>query len=266
MKALLLAALIAGAFAQAPSTASFEVATMKLAPIRSGREYIRSSGGPGTDNPTRVTLRSISLRRLLMDTFRLKEFQIEGPGWIDTVTYDIDANVPAGVTRDQYLEMLFRLVSERLKLKTHREQKDFPTYTLVVAEKGFKLQPAAPSSGVLAGSIIIKNKPGAGLSAVSNAAAISALKNMLEGQFDESFVVDKTGLQDRYSFTLDFAPVGGFLARDSPNNPNPANVDGLTFPSIFTALQEQLGLKLEKGKASHDILIIDSGDKTPLEN
>ena len=99
-------------------------------------------GGPGTDDPERITFISVTMKRLLMVAYRVDENQISGPGWLDSQRYAIAAKVPAGLTREQVLMMLQDLLAERFHLTIHHERKDFQAYELVVAKGGPKLKPA----------------------------------------------------------------------------------------------------------------------------
>lgn len=236
---------------------SFDVATVRL----SGGGLTSYKGGPGTDDPERLTIRNYDLKTLLVIAFDLKKFQIAGPGWIDTTHYDINANVPAGTTREQARKMLQNLLAERLKLRVHRETREFPAYDLVVTGKGPKLE--LVNSG---GSLIIRTQRGAGLRAISGGVNMAQLVTMLRTQFDDTAVVNKTGLDGLYKFTLEFVPIGGQIGQQALKQAVVTTPEDLTFPSIFTALQEQLGLKLEKSKAMFDVLVVDAGEKTPTAN
>lgn len=131
----------------------------------------------------------------------------------------------------------------------------------MVADKGPKFELVKPTLGVYT-YMQFGPQLGGGVRAVSGGIDMPGLARMLERQFDDAVVVDKTGLDGIAKFTLEFAPVGGIMLKPA----TVTNSEDLSFPSIFTALPEQLGLKLEKGKTMLDVLVIDRGEKTPIEN
>src|SRR5579862_9137335 len=130
-----------------PAQAKFEVAAVKSVDPNSGAPGSNvMRGGPGTDDPERITLVSVTMKRLLMVAYRVDENQISGPGWLDSQRYAIVAKVPAGSTREQLLVMLQNLLAERFHLALHHEMKDFPAYELVIAKGGLKLKEADPAA------------------------------------------------------------------------------------------------------------------------
>jgi uncharacterized protein (TIGR03435 family) len=181
---------------------------------------------------------------LLQLAFGLEQNQISGPAWIKAQTYDIAAKTEGGVslTREQMRPLLQQLLAERFKLAFHRETRALPGYALVVAKGGSKLQ--AAKEGVSPGGYILRD----------GIRDPSATTKMLAGMLALSLkqpVVDKTGIQGDYEIKMSFAPED---ATDS------------TLPSIFTAVQEQLGLKLEEQKVAVEMLVVDQVEKVPTEN
>jgi uncharacterized protein (TIGR03435 family) len=262
-------------FGQASSAQpKFEVAAVKLVDPNSGAPGSNvMRGGPGTDDPERITFISVTMKRLLMAAYRVDENQISGPGWLDSQRYAIVAKVPAGSTREQLLVMLQNLLAERFHLTLHHEMRDFPAYELVIAKGGPKLKeadaaasPAQPPPGRY-----YAESPESGVARVTfNTVSISDLGNALgmplgtmNGNIlSAAHVVDKSGLTGKYSFTLEFAgnmgPGGAFapLTTDAPDKA----------PVLFTALETQLGLKLNEKKTLLDVLVIDRVDKAPTAN
>ncbi len=207
--------------------------------------------------------------------------------------------MPPETTKAEFALMLQNLVAERFNLTLHHETKDLPLYELVVAKNGPKLKPwvedpnapppAPPSPGTPPpmgkdGRPIVP--PGAIMMSVSmtngvqrmrmttTKQSISRMADVLANQLGRA-VIDKTGLTGEYDYSLEFSPEG--LARGGlaglpppppgvggppPENP-PADQDA---PSLLTAVQEQLGLKLESKKGPMDLLVIDHAEKTPTEN
>ena len=130
--------------AQVAAQATFEVASVKSAgPYQQGRSVVMH-GGPGTEDPGQIHWHYVSMRRLLIEAYGLKAFQLNGPLWIGKEFYDVDATVPAGARRDQFRLMLQTLLVERFHLKAHLESQLGQVYELVVARNGPKLTPSAP--------------------------------------------------------------------------------------------------------------------------
>jgi uncharacterized protein (TIGR03435 family) len=166
-----------------------------------------------------------------------------GPDRIDPQTYDLDAKVEgdALLTREQIQPLLQNLLQERFHLVAHREQKIVPGYALVAAKGGPKLQPnkGAPYHGMVGDNQIkFWNEP------------LNAFAVVIANQVGRP-VVDQTGLNGTYDIALKLS------LEDDPNS---------NLPDIFTALQEQLGLKLVAQKVSVQYLVIDHVDKIPTEN
>jgi uncharacterized protein (TIGR03435 family) len=127
---------------------TFDAASVKPAtpPVPDGRGRIMMmgpSGGPGTKDPGRIRYPNMSLKNVLMTAYDVKNFQIAGPGWLDTERFDITAVMPPETTKEQFRVMLQNLLSERFKLTVHRETKELPMYSLVVARNGPKMKESA---------------------------------------------------------------------------------------------------------------------------
>jgi uncharacterized protein (TIGR03435 family) len=245
------------------------------------------SGGPGTPDPERVTYRNVWLRIILTQAYGVKPGEISGPSWLDSERYDITAKVPAGASKQQLQLMLQNLLAERFKLKLHRETRMVPVYELVVGKNGPKLtltkgnaptptQPppnktiAADKEGfpilpagvgsfqwVRNGHVFITAK-GQSLSLVTNALEQQGLDVDAAG-LATSRVVDKTGLTGKYDFHFDFA-----RRQEEAGAKFDSQVD--RGPSVFSAVQDQLGLKLELKKGPIEFLVIDQVDKVPIGN
>jgi uncharacterized protein (TIGR03435 family) len=233
---LLLAAL--PALAQPPA---FEVASIKLNNSGEGRSTESTS-------PGRVTAVNINISSLVQQAFGIKEFQISAaPGWVASDKYDFAATT--GTTKDLSdveLEPYFQaLLAERFHLQYHRETKEMQVYALDVAKTGAKLTAHA---GAGDSSTNITNGP-VKTSMKSTNISMKGFAGTLGRRLDR-MVIDNTGLTGGYDLTLEWAP-----------NPLPDSTE----PSLFTALQEQLGLKLESTKAPVEIIVIDSIER-PSEN
>jgi uncharacterized protein (TIGR03435 family) len=291
--AIALAALPAVVGAQAVTgQPRFEVASVKPAGLQhDGPSVMR--GGPGTADPEWITEEQASLLSLIHRAYspagydaphRLDWDQISGPAWLGSARYSVDAKVPPGTTKEQLQLMWQALLAERFQLMVHFMTRDFTVYELLVARNGPKLrktgegpQKQEPGFPVLA--------PGArrGMSIVpprnvrytfrdySMAEFIQLLAwplseqgaQIYEGAYTVGKVIDKTGLDGRYDFTFEFA---GRMAAGGAYPPPLPDGETETAPTLFDALQRQLGLKLERGKATSDVLVVDRVDRVPTEN
>ena len=208
----------------------FEVATIKPAPPGPGNTTMKFEPGG------RFRATGAPLNALIQLAYGVKDFQVSGlPKWADSESYesyDVVAQPAAGVTlnRDQLKVAIQALLADRFKLKFHRETTDLPLYLLVVEKKGPKLtkniDAAGPEATIGSGQLKGSKIP------------MSILADLLAQLLDRT-VRDDTGIVGDFDVTLNWGP----------------DMDG---PSIFTALREQLGLKLNAQKGPVEILIIDS--------
>jgi uncharacterized protein (TIGR03435 family) len=265
-------------------------------------------GGPGTDDPGRITYPRVFLMHLLTMAYGVPSDQFSGPEWLSTEQYSITARIPPNTTKGQFNLMLRNLLVERFHLALHHETRDFPAYELVVAAGGPKMKPlpsgedaaSAPPASVGRAADSKKDQNGfpvlppgvpsatahAGgmvrsmnrLTMAQFAARLGAMVNESNGAgYTDAMprVVDRTGLTGKFEFKLEFsgsvpmpASVAALLAAARYDQP-PAGASGAIDPgsggpTLFTALEKQLGLKLVKGKkVSLDVLVIDHVDKVP---
>ena len=259
---------------------SFEVTSIK--PNRSGDMFIRIMFQPG-----RFTANGVTTKHLITMAYNVKDFQVAGgPGWINSERYDIEAKEPDSIAEelpklppDQREEqsrlMIQALLADRFKLKLSHTTKELPAYALVVAKNGPKLQQARPGDTYPKG---IKGPDGVGHAGVmrmgpgeltGQGIAIKFLARLLSEQLGRD-VLDQTGLKGNYDLTLKWTPEPGegmMLRGPEGGNPGPESAPPpeSSGPSIFTAIQEQLGLKLEPTKAPAEVLVIDHVEK-PSEN
>ena len=249
------------------SLPSFEVASIKQ--DVSGSLRVKFSGPP-----SRFTASSATTSDLIQSAYGVKDFQISGePGWVKSERFDIDAKESDSVAdelqklpRDQKLIqlnlMLQSLLVDRFKLKVSHKTKELPIYALVVMKNGpkFSQTTGTPSDSTAAGS------PGQRITL--SAAPISFLIDFLARQPEINRVVlDQTGLTGKYDFTLQWISEtdlrGGPLPAAAGSADAPAfNTSGT---SIFTAIQDQLGLKLESTKGPVDTIVIEHIEE-PSEN
>jgi uncharacterized protein (TIGR03435 family) len=275
---LAIVAIVAVAIPLLPQTGgtdrpSFEVASIKPNNSGDNRVMFRNAGGG------RVSIAGATVKMLIQNAFRVRDFQITGgPGWINSDRFDIEAKVenPAEMTMESYPLLLQGLLAERLHLKTHTEKKELPIYELVVGKDGSKLKnvpepprpvpgtppppPPAPGGSMPPGAFRIGRGEMMG-SAIPFDNFIQTLSSMLGRT-----VVNKTGFTGFFDLQMRWSPDPGETGPFGPvpgvTPPPPPDPTG---PSIFTALQEQLGLRLESSKGPVDVLVIDSIEK-PSEN
>jgi uncharacterized protein (TIGR03435 family) len=235
---------VLGRIAAAQETASFEVASIKFHP-----GPITMSGG-GIHGAT-LSDTALTLLNLTEDAYNLRRDQISGgPSWIDSDRYDVIAKAEGegALAGDKAMQMLQALLADRFQLKLHRETRETPVYELVVGKNGPKLK--ASSADAKGRNFVSANSAGMHMEAANG--TMERLARQLSVTAGRP-VIDKTGLAGYYAFTLDWA---------SAIQPTQPDSD---IPSMFTAVQEQLGLKLESAKAPVEMLIVDRAEK-PSEN
>jgi len=237
-------------------------------------------GGPGTSDPERYTGHSVLLKSVILRAFGVQAFQLIGPDWITTARYDITAVIPPGSTQEQFNQMMRGMLEDRFKLQVHREMRKFSAYNLVLAKGGLKLKESIATDGCSRGAASVQGKtcgPRAEGFGIASAASregegrimtsptgLMAGKNVrmdwlasAAGQQTGEIVLDKTGLAGTYDFRMEFSPVN--LRAHFPS------VEDSPLPSISEALQQQLGLRLERVKTMIEVMVIDRVEK-PTEN
>lgn len=234
----------------APPPQVFEVAMLRLEDPHTKVDYNRPDA-PNQSNtlPTnRLTMFHTMLKSLIAAAYGVPYNKIlGGPAWLDSQHYDLSAKVEGTtrLTKKQMQPMLQNLLKERLNLVVHSEHRIVPGYAMVISERGSRLKPntGAPFGGMNTGFEF----------KFQNASTDSIAQTI--GWAVKQPVVNKTGLAGMYDYDLKFAP--GDAPIDSPNH---------NFGSIFSAIQEQLGLKLVRQKVPVDYLVIDQVEKVPTEN
>jgi len=231
----------------------FEVASIRLHPgplIISG---IDISG-------SRVSIPAATVSELVASAYGLKDYQLEGVSeWMRSDRYDIAAEAAAGSvpTVEQAKRMMQVLLADRFQLKVHQETREKPVYALVVGKNGSKLKENAAGSGVAK-----FNRKGRDVEMVFTGTPIDSLISQFPRMpgIDRP-VLDETGLSGKYDFQFTLTDVQLGL-RVEQNGIPAADAEGA---SVFTALQDQLGLKLEPRKAPIQIFVIDRVER-PSEN
>jgi uncharacterized protein (TIGR03435 family) len=262
------------AFGQAaPPRPEFEVASIKL--NKSGDRRIMISPARGG----RFTATNIPMQFFITQAYSIKDFQLSGaPAWLMSERYDIEAKAEGNPSMSEMLPMIQGMLEDRLKLKVHRETKEQAVYALVVAKAGRLHEaegecaprpstpppppepgklPAAPCGGffMFPGHLTGQKVP------------ITQLIDTLS-RFSGRIVLDKTNLTGKYDIDLQYTPEQAQL--QAPPGPPPPGMPPLppidpNGPSLFTALQEQLGLKLESQKGPVEMMVIDHVER-PSEN
>lgn len=237
---------------------AFEVASIKLNTSGEPGSQMRSGGGG------EIIMRNFSLKQIIKMAYEVKDYSLSGPEWLDSERFDINAKPPAGTARDQMRPMLRALLTERFKLAVHREPKTLSAYALVADKNGLKVKEVeAPGAG--SGSQMRMGRGQLNAQKMS----MAQLADSLAGTLDRP-VVDKTEVKGVFDIKLEWTPdesqpmgVPGGPGDGGERRPAADNPSG---PSIFTALQEQLGLKLQGQKLPVEIVVIDHVEKVPTEN
>ena len=234
--------------ASVPAQTTFDVISVKPSDPKNLSMTMR----PGANS---FTITGAPLKMLIRYAYDLNDFQIEGASdWMNSARFDVVAKMdaPAAKTSSRSAEQdateeklmesrLQSLLADRFQLRVHKRIKEMPAYALVVAKGGPRLQPSTNNTGFTSRKGLLACK---GSSMDDLASMLSNMENRI--------ILDQTKLTGNYAFTLEWAP-------DDTTSPN------ADLPGLFTALQEQLGLKLMPTKAPVEILIIDHAE-TPSSN
>jgi uncharacterized protein (TIGR03435 family) len=236
------------AFAQGPATqSSFEVASVRPSQHDVGPDYNNQI----TYLPGEFAGRNVTLRRLVAEAWQCQLDQVLGPPWLDHNEYDITARVPEGASKDQISLMLRGLLSERFHLREHSDTRQMRVYELMIGQGGPRIHPIAPDIAGTSGSgvhfrgdmrhfsdflAVQFSIPAADSPTVPARAGGSPMP-----------VLDKTGLQGIYEFSVDVRPELGTDA----------------FTAWKRALEDQLGLRIESQKADVAVVVIDDLAKIP---
>ena len=254
--------------AQTPAAAdeklpAFDVISVKPSGTDDGRMMWSST-------PDGVKTIGVPLALILQSAFGVEEDQIVGaPDWVKSARFDIDGKVSAEdldrfkkLKGKQRGEMMQSILVERFGLKFHNETRELPVYELQVAKGGPKLKEAE-----LLPADAATNKPARGKGQMqmqpgkikAMGVQLSTLAGMLSGRDTGRTVVDKTGLTGYYDFTLEWTPEGGMMINGAPAPPPPPGSPAEA--NLFSAVQEQLGLKLEARKDMLPVIVIDHIEK-----
>ena len=236
-----------------PPKPTFEVASVKKLP-----ELILPSGSPtrAADSGMRFRRLNVTVDSLVRFAFNLRNFQvIGGPDWMRSDRFEVDAKAATEASPEQMRQMVQSLLEDRFSLVARKERRDMRVFTLTVARKDGRLGPKLarcdldnpPAPRLVA-------EPRGGRVAFQGCGPISSLANVATGLLG-AVVLDKTGLNGGWGYEVAYAAENA--AERVVPDPNV-----VPFP---TALEEQLGLKLESGRGPVDVLVIDSVQQ-PTEN
>lgn len=208
----------------------------------------------------RLILSNVSLQDLLAFAYSVEPKQvINAPSWFNSDTYDIEIepDQPGAPSKDQWTIILQKLLAERMRLKQHMEQRVLPAYILTVSKGGPKMTAVQDLNG-RGGPEATRLRPG---TIDAQGLSMADFANTLRKIFDRP-VVDQTGLSGLWTFSLKWTPDESQFGAMSMRGSQPSSDDSADGPPpLFTALQEQLGLKLESGKANVPVLVLDRVEK-----
>lgn len=245
LRAMGVVCLAAAAYAQGPA-AEFEVASIKV-----------SKPGPASGGRMlngRFLLENFTLRQLMLYAWDLERYQVSGgPGWTDAQGFDVNAKAEdqqSGTT--DYKRMMRRLLEVRFQLKMHSEVRETTIYALVVGRNGTRIVESPPDGpgSISSGNGMLRGQK----------MTMETLTRVLSGTLGRK-VLDETGLTGQYEVKLEWAPDLGPIPEEQRADLSAA----VERRSIFSAVQEQLGLKLEPRKGKVQFFVIDGAEK-PGEN
>jgi uncharacterized protein (TIGR03435 family) len=251
------------ALAQPSAGPEFEVASVRPSnPDQGFINAVTPSLKVGGDR--NLTFVQVTLRDLIMLAYGVGTPQIQGPKFLNGTPeapadrFDIVARVPAGATKDQIPLMLRALLAERFHLGFHRENKTMQIYALEAGKGAPKMKESPEGAAALARCTrSFAEHEGATLAAVcasmTTADIAQQVQALAPGYFRNTPVVDRSGLQGVYDFKLEW--ITAAQARD-----------GGSGPTMIDAVEEQLGLKLERRREAVEVMVIDTLDRTPTEN
>jgi uncharacterized protein (TIGR03435 family) len=262
----------------------FEVASVKPDDSR----FLGVRGGPGTDDPERISYSGMPLAKLIVTAFGIYQEQLVGPEWMNSEKYAVNAKIPPGTSKHQFELMLQALLSDRFRLSVRHELRNSTAYALVIAKGGPKLKPAAAANSTTAGgtqSSPFQSLPldgngcpfrEPGNQGYTSAHACATFRNVSTAELAQDLehfvgieilgpptarvhVADRTNLRGNFDFTLHFT-----------NNPRVPRTSGnpsdeVKGPTIFEALGE-IGLRLEKETIPLEFVIVEHVEKVPTAN
>jgi bla regulator protein blaR1 len=214
-------------------------------------------GGGFNLSPGRLNGKNVSLKDLVRFAYDIHDYQLSGGlSWTENDRYEVLASFPATTTTAQRAEMMQKMLEDRFALTVHRESKDVAGYALTVSKNGAKLHPPEdPQPGMMLG----RNRTSGERTLHGVSATMQGLAGILADVLGRP-VDDATGLARKFDFNMEWTPdkTGEVNLRKDAPPPPAADQAG---PTIFTALQEQLGLKLETKKIPVSAIVTDRAGK-----
>jgi uncharacterized protein (TIGR03435 family) len=264
------------------SGSKFDVASVKVSKPGTRLSVVETGG--------RFVATSIELKRLVQRAYATDGLSelfpnqiVGGPGWIETDHFDIEARPEANgpVARQKMWDMVRSLLEDRFQLKTHRETRELPVYNLVIGKNGAKIKLSDdqtvpdvealtapnergaspffdPRKPLPRGILSFTGDPARGMTLAGSAVPLSKVMSMLRGVVQRP-IVDQTDLKGLFDLKLQFAPECGVFSPCGPGDLTPSG------PSLFSEIEQELGLRLESGKGLVEVLVIDSVQR-PTEN
>jgi uncharacterized protein (TIGR03435 family) len=270
MRVLAFTAILINAAAQTPQ---FEVASIKLSPPPDERGYsVWCRGGPlGKDDPGLYRCENLNISALITTAFDLKPYQFHLPDYLGDMRVNLSAKVPEGATKEQFRLMVQGLLKERFQFAYHWEKKEMSGYDLLPAKGGPKFKESKPGPDAENAPVGKLEKDAEGypilppgrsmMAAMAGGYSTQQWVNeplerliwMLEQRLGAP-VDNATGLTGKYDMTLRWIQDGGRVA------------DEIHGPPLLQALQEQLGLRVQKKQTAAAVLVIDHMEKKPTQN
>ena len=242
-------------FGQGQIAPSFEAADVKI--NKSGEVRMAVDFQPGG----RFSARNVPLKILIALAYKVRPDAVTaGPGWLESDRYDVVAKASQTTSAEDIRRMLQTLLGERFNLAVHTDQKVMSAFALTLGKAGLRLQPS--DTGLLTDQ---RCSPGEGVPGQKHVmcrhmtmAVLSATLQEIASRDIDVPVVDQTGLQGAYDFKLDWTPA----IRTNDTVPS----DAAAGPTLFDAVESQLGLKLERRKLPLPVIVIDRVERVPTEN
>jgi uncharacterized protein (TIGR03435 family) len=232
------------AIAQTGSAPAFEAVSIKANSSGVAASYSHM-------RPDNLDIQNESLHHIVSEAFGVQDFQLQGPDWMRSERFDIVAKAPpgAGNSGPKLFAMLQTLLAERFQLQTHRETKDSPVLGLVVRKGGLKLQPVNAEGGSSQNS----NNAEDGVELKATRTSMEQSAGWISRTLDRP-VVDLTGIRGEYTFVLKYA------------REEKGEIGTMTHPVLPLAIQEQLGLRLEKRTAPIPVLVVNRVERMTAAN
>jgi uncharacterized protein (TIGR03435 family) len=219
---------------------------LDVATVKPNHTGANRSNYPRLRNGT-LSAENISLKRLVEAAYGLSGPRVTGPEWLDSVRFDVAGKAPEGTPDTEFMPLLQALLRDRFHLEVHRETKEMTAFDLIIGKSGIKLSlfdPAHPP----------ETPPNTGGTLLIGVGSIDQLSDMLAASAGNP-VVNRTGLDGRYVYIVNYTPLSS----------QPATSDSGP-PDLFTAVQQQTGLRLEARKQPVEILVVDRAERVPGEN